>query len=408
MYGSRPRRRRPRSGKYDISDRKRIEEKLAEDRYRTLFENSPISLWQEDFSEVKKHISHLRRLGINDFNAYFKDHPDVVKKCADLVKVVDVNRATLELYGVGSKEFFLDGLGAFFIEASYKSFKQELLAIAKAETCCETEAVAQTTEGETKYLALRWAVVPGYEDTLENVLVSMLDITERKKAERRLHALSGQLLRLQEEERRRIARELHETIAQQLVTIRINLSLANESSGQLKTKANQALSESLLLVDQCLREIRTLSYLLRPPLLDETGLVSGLRWYVDGFSRRSGVRVDLDVLPDLGRLPREVETTIFRIVQECLTNVHLHSGSPTATIRIVRNATTVTAEVKDEGRGIPQEHIRERAYANHMMVGVGIAGMRERAEQLGGRLEIPRQGLGTTVKVILPLEKPRL
>ncbi len=232
------------------------------------------------------------------------------------------------------------------------------------------------------------------------------DISERKRMEQRLHALSGQLSQLQEEERRRIARELHETIAQQLVTLKINLSLANESSGQLDPKARQAVSESLSLADQCLREIRTLSYLLRPPLLDEAGIVSALRWYADGFSQRTGVRVELDVLPDLGRLSQEVETTIFRIVQECLTNIHLHSGSPTAKICVVRNATTITAEVKDEGCGIRGERVREDA--SHMMVGVGIAGMRERAEKLGGRLEISPQDLGTTVKVILPLDKPRL
>ena len=227
------------------------------------------------------------------------------------------------------------------------------------------------------------------------------DVTERKRAERVLRQLSGHLLRLRDEERRRIARELHDSTAQSLAALAMNLARVREAGAALDAGAARALAESLDLAASCSQEIRTLSYLLHPPLLDELGLSAALRWYADGFAQRSGIEVDLEVAPELGRLHQEVELALFRVVQESLANVHRHSGSSRASIRVIAGSSEVVLRVADEGRGLPEEAAADPQWAV-AGVGVGIAGMRERVSQLGGRLEIRSGRRGTTVEAALP------
>ena len=244
--------------------------------------------------------------------------------------------------------------------------------------------------------------------TDEGTLVTsaIRDITERKRAEESLRLLSGQLLHLQDQERRRIARELHDSAGQLLAALSMNLSLVGAEPGDIAPRAAKALQESVGLVQELSRELRTISHLLHPPLLDEVGLASGLRSYLDGFTERSKIRVDLELPGDLGRLQQDLETAIFRIVQECLTNIHRHSESPVARIRISRSDGQVCLEVEDEGKGIPQE--KRRAMDSGGMPGVGIRGMRERLRQLGGNLEIKSNGRGTVVVARLPVASTSL
>ncbi len=208
--------------------------------------------------------------------------------------------------------------------------------------------------------------------------------------------LSRRLVKLPDEKRRHMARELHDSIGQNLVALVTNLTLLQKSASSLGASARRALSQCLALSEDCFREIRTISHLLHPPLLDELGLDPALRWYADGFSQRSGISVSLDLPSGFGRLPAEVEMTIFRIVQEGLSNIYRHAGSRTAKIRVVREPSHVVLEISDEGRGIPREVLEGHT-------GVGIAGMRERARQLGGSLEIDSSGNGVTLKAVLPL-----
>ena len=233
------------------------------------------------------------------------------------------------------------------------------------------------------------------------VLAVMRDLSERKHAEQSLRRLSARLLQLQDEERRRIARELHDAIGQNLAALVMNLTSARKSADKGDPKARQAISGNLEVAEQCLKEMRTLSYLLHPPLLDEDGLASALAWYVKGFAERSGIKVDLKVSPNFGRLPQEVETTLFRVVQEGLTNVHRHAKSPTANIRLSRRATGVKLEITDKGQGMPTKALHS-GDQNSGQLGVGIMGMRERAGQLGGRLEIDSSRRGTIVRVVIP------
>ena len=235
------------------------------------------------------------------------------------------------------------------------------------------------------------------------VTSTIRDITERKRAEESVRLLSSQLLHLQDQERRRIARELHDSAGQLLAALGMNLSLVGAENGGIAPRAAKALQESIGLVQELSRELRTISHLLHPPLLDEVGLASGLRSYLEGFTERSKIRVDLDLPQDLGRLPQDLETAIFRIVQECLTNIHRHSESPVARIRISRSDGQVSLAVEDKGKGIPQE--KREAMDSGGTPGVGIRGMRERLRQLGGTLEVKSNGSGTIVVACLPVAR---
>ena len=214
-----------------------------------------------------------------------------------------------------------------------------------------------------------------------------------------LRQLTARLMQLQDEERRRIARELHDSVGQMLVALSMNLTTVGSDIERLSQTA-RAVSDSAALVAEMNKEVRTISYLLHPPLLDEAGLPSALRWYVDGFSQRSKIEVTLDIPEDFGRLPQDLEIAIFRTVQESLTNIHRHSGSPTALVGLDRTDSVVHLTIEDNGSGIPVE--KRDLVAAAGVPGVGISGMRERLRQLGGTLEIKSNTSGTRVEASLP------
>jgi signal transduction histidine kinase len=217
-----------------------------------------------------------------------------------------------------------------------------------------------------------------------------------------LRELSSRLQQMRDEERRRIARELHDSVGQLLAALSMNLSIVEAQSAKLDLPGARALSENSALVQQISSEIRTISHLLHPPLLDAAGLASALRWYVDGFSERSKIQVNLEIPEKFGRLPDEMELAIFRMVQECLTNIHRHSGGTSAIIRVHQQDNEVSIEVQDYGKGIPLE--RQLQLSSAGRTGVGFRGMRERLRQLGGRLEIRSGNSGTLVTANLPLQ----
>jgi signal transduction histidine kinase len=223
---------------------------------------------------------------------------------------------------------------------------------------------------------------------------------ELAQAERKLRDLSASLLQTQDEERRRIARELHDGIGQDMAAMKMNLARIGRERANLSAGAGRALDENCQLVEEASQQIRTMSHLLHPPLLDEVGIESALRWYVDGFAERSKIRVRMELTPGFGdELPRDLALSLFRIVQESLTNIHRHSGSPTALIRIERSPTEIVLRVEDEGHGISAEQ-REKIYSGEG--GVGFRGMQERVRQFGGRLEIESSERGTRVTAVVP------
>jgi len=217
-----------------------------------------------------------------------------------------------------------------------------------------------------------------------------------------LQQLSSRLMALQDEERRRIARELHDSAGQYLAGILMNLRALMHDSAKLGEEHTARVTDSLTMAELCTSEIRTISYLLHPPLLDEVGLASAISWYVDGFSQRSGIRVQLEIQDDIGRLPQDLENALFRIVQQSLANIHRHSGSQVAEIKINLDAENLVAEICDKGCGIPREML-DGFHDGTRLVGVGMAGMRERIRDMGGHFEIRSSENGTTIAVRLPL-----
>ncbi|HVO59436.1 MAG TPA: PAS domain-containing sensor histidine kinase [Terriglobales bacterium] len=236
------------------------------------------------------------------------------------------------------------------------------------------------------------------KDRLIGVYGIYHDVSQRKEAEMEVQQLSAQLLKLQDEERRRIARELHDCTAQKFAALNMNLARLREICVTSVPEAESVIADCESLAKESARELRTISYLLHPPTLDDIGLRSAITWYVRGFAERSGIQIDLELSDDIQRLPLDVETMMFRVVQEGLSNIHRHSGSSAATIRLIADVEHIILELVDTGRGMPVN----LQGATAAEFGVGIAGMRERVHQLGGRLEIVSNKRGTTLRILQP------
>jgi signal transduction histidine kinase len=217
-----------------------------------------------------------------------------------------------------------------------------------------------------------------------------------------LRQLSARLINLQDEQSRRIARELHDSAGQYLAALDMNLRHLMRESSSLSEEKQAYLVDSVEIVKRCSSEIRTLSYLLHPPSLDQAGLVSAISWYLKGFAQRSGLIVDFDCPKNLERFPGEVETALFRIVQQSLANIHRHSGSLTAKVRISATPDLVSVEVCDSGSGIPPETLIGMLEGTRL-VGVGIAGMRERMRMMGGQFNVRSSASGTKIEASLPI-----
>jgi len=210
------------------------------------------------------------------------------------------------------------------------------------------------------------------------------------------------LMKIQGEERRRIARELHDSAGQTLTVLGMSLAQLVQRAEVTAPELAKEGKQIEEIVQQLHREIRTTSYLLHPPLLNECGLASALNWYVEGLSRRSGIAIKLNIADDVGRLPSDMELALFRLVQECLTNIHRHSGSKTASIQVRMETGNVRMEISDEGKGIAPERLQEIQSTGS---GVGIRGMQERLRQFEGTMTIESNGSGTRVVASVPIPK---
>jgi PAS domain S-box-containing protein len=233
-------------------------------------------------------------------------------------------------------------------------------------------------------------------------LITLKDITDQREAEDSLRMLSHRLIRLQDDERRRIARELHDSTGQCLAAMRMHLDAIAEAAPGLPQKAQKSLDNAVTICRSCTADVRTISYLLHPPLLDEVGLMPALEWYVSGFSERSGITVSKEILEPSQALSRELNTALFRIIQEALANIHKHADSKEAKIRLYGNNKLVILEISDSGKGIDPARL-QNCRNGVKGLGVGITGMRERVRQLGGTLEIEPVSPGTLVRATLPI-----
>ncbi len=356
----------------DITERKRAEEALhkAEEQFSAILNHSPNLIFLKDVEG--------RYLLIN--GEYRKTYHFTLD----------------QIYGKKDIEMFPPDQAAVFHGSD--------LQVLHARAPMEFEEVARHDDGPHTSIVQKFPLFDARGE-IYAICGFVTDITERKRAEEELRRLSGKLLRLQDEERRRIACELHDSTGQDLVALAMMLGQLRGSIPSFERKPRRLLSECKAIADRCIRDVRTLSYVLHPPLLDQTGLGDAIRDYVKGLAKRSGIQVELELSPRLGRMARDVELALFRVVQEALTNIHRHSGSKRAKIRIDCSF-DLTLEISDHGRRASASAPRGKEEPR-FIVGVGIRSMQERVNMIGGRLEIDSTSHGTTVRVTIPLRGER-
>jgi PAS domain S-box-containing protein len=347
----------------------------------------------------------------------------------DAIIELDVRDDTIKYWNEGAEKLYgwskADALGKpihTLLQTMFPISVIETKAILMRLGNWQGELIHTKRDGTRIYVTSRWALQENGPRTSATWLEINRDITERKKAEQELHKaygelenrvtertdelrqsnqllrlLSVQLLRSQDEERRRIARELHDGVGQYLAGIAMTLEGLRTDPNVFPVSFAHKLQEATKATNACISEVRTMSHLLHPPLLEELGLASAVQWYVEGFAARSGIKTDIRMPEDLGRIGNEIEIVLFRVLQESLTNIYRHSGSKIATIEIGADSQQVWLQVQDEGK------TNGHASPEPFRPGVGITGMRERVKDLGGVLEIVSGQMGSHVKAIIPL-----
>jgi len=391
----------------DITDYKVIEERLrmATERFQVALRDTPITVFSQDLDlRYKWAYNPVGRYDITQLIG--KRDRELLENAEDAAMVEELKREVLRT-GTGYR-----GELAIMVNGERRYYhvnidpQRNYLGQIVGLTCASFDL----TDRKLGEQALRESEVR-YRELAENrdreIQARTRELEDRTRqamlASEGLKDLSGRLLRIQDEERRRIARELHDSAGQMLTALDLELeNLAEEirrSAPHLTMKMQGAQS----LVQQLYGEIRTTSHLLHPPLLDEAGLFSAVQWYVQGMRERSGLEIDLQIEEDFGRLPRDMELALFRLVQETLTNIYRHSGSDTASIRILRGRDRVVVEVRDAGRGMSAEKVVSIQSGGS---GVGIRGIRERLRQFHGDLQIESSDRGTSVFATIPIPQP--
>jgi signal transduction histidine kinase len=259
-----------------------------------------------------------------------------------------------------------------------------------------------TAHGEPRLfrILVRKTVLPGNRDQLNGV---MTDITDEKRVEEAARQLSSQLLRLQDQERKKMSRELHDSLGQYLTGLKINLGILDSANGKLDENLRKVVVECMSLVKTCMNEVRDVSSVLHPPMLEELGLASAIRWHAREFGRRSGLKFHLELPEEIEPLSPEVQLALFRIAQECLTNVYKHAQTDSATLRLAHEPQSIVLQVQDHGVGIASERLKSFEFAQSTKE-LGLRGMRERIHELGGKFEISSNGKGTTIRSSIPLQ----
>ena len=346
--------------------------------------------------EQKKAVEEWKR-GVGQI---FLSSRDAITLVDSAGNILAWNPSAERLYGWKETEVlgkpFLD-----LVKAELPRPLAQIENILRREGYWEYELRETTRQGTQVTVASRWTAWRNQTGEAIGRLHLGTDLTKLKRSEQQLRVVSGHLLNLRDEERRKLGRDLHDSAGQLLSMAKLNLSLAQEHLGAIHPRAAAYIEECSKLIDQALSEVRTISYLLHPPLLEELGLAGVLPWYVSGFSERSRIKVSLEVPKEMGRLPKEVELGLFRIVQECLTNVHRHSNSTTASISLSFGNKQVRLKVEDQGKGMATT-TREGG-SQGRTAGVGLSGIRERVTNLGGLMQIRSGDWGTAVEVVFPM-----
>ena len=385
----------------DITSRVARQEAMraSEARYRGLFEQSPISLWEMDYSGTSRQIEELRASGVGDLREYFQQHPEAVDRLLASVRVIAVNEATLRMHGASSLEEMLSRkLGPLARETRAASLEARL-ALAGGQTSYRVESKASTVDGRHLDVILNYMILPGYEQTWERAMVAVTDITVVRETQAALQAAHRKLMTAVEDERRRLARELHDSVAQNMVAM--ELSLRSVASGLAEqpeqAEAAKAFEVAVGRCNQVVREIREICHGLYPPALEAFGLVPSLEQlasHCTGAGLDSQVHIAREVKDR--RFTPDVEIAVFRIAQEAVNNALRHSRAKSLSLALGMEHGKLVLAVKDNGEGF--------APGPQTPPGLGLVSMRERAEAIGGELHIDSHKRGTTVSLRVAIE----
>ncbi len=389
----------------DIADRNKAEMALnsSEQRFRSLFNDVPISLWEEDFSDVLAYLKSQGFQNITDFDTYFAQHPEIVEDCASRVKVLAVNKATLDLHQAGSSKELLSGISKTFTKRSYEAFRRELVSICQGNMKWEEEAELKTLGGDIRHVVIRYSVPPDCQETLSRVFVSMADITKRtefefalRKSRAKLRDSYHHLQNVREEERTSIARDIHDDLGQTLTAMKMDISEIKNTLSTPDVSANEKLAKLELLTDEAIHSVQRVITDLRPSVLDHLGLVAAVEWQLEIFGARYKIQTNLDADLDDSNLDSFLATAMFRVLQESLTNVIRHAKADHVFISIEGDKDNILMKIQDNGVGISKNQVADpKSY--------GLIGIMERVEAWGGTVAFEgKPGLGTTVTVSIP------
>jgi PAS domain S-box-containing protein len=350
---------------------------------------APVNRSRESAAPLSESEEQLR--------AVFESALDAMILLDDARNILEANQRAQELFGYGLAELRSRRWDALVPTGASGSIPEPWRQLLEGATK-RGEIDVHRADGSLRHLSFsaRANIQPGRH------LIILRDVTENRETEDSLRFLSQKLIRLQDEERRRIARELHDSTGQYLAALAMHLDGILSEADALPTKVRKLATEAVEICRNCSTDIRTTSYLLHPPLLDEVGLLPALDWYVSGFSERSGVRVAKEICEPRKPLSNELNTALFRIIQEALVNIHKHADSKEARIRLKCENGKVVLEISDSGKGIDAAQLRNGRIGVRGL-GVGITGMRERVRQLGGTLEIEAANPGTLIRAAFPI-----
>jgi PAS domain S-box-containing protein len=388
----------------DITERYHAAQTLleSEERYRTLFASSPDIICVADFSGMKEYLAGLSRQGVSNYEEFFRTNLREASACLAQLRISEVNQVALSLFGAASHQELAQRLITILGPKSRSSIIGVISSIGKGETTCEQEIILYNLQGDKIYGIFRCNVAPGYEEGYERVIISFTDITARKMAElklaehrKQLQQLSSRLIETEELERRRIARELHDQIGQQLTALGLNLHIMGQS---VRPEEHKRIDESLELIAAMTGKVRDIMSDLRPPVLDDYGLGPALRWYGSHFAKRTGVAVI--VFAEIPRLSANLEITLFRVAQEALNNVIKHSQATGVEIRCSLDDKLLSLAINDNGCGF-QDMGEEVSPGSQTW---GLLSMRERIETFGGKLLVASShGNGTVITAEVPI-----
>jgi PAS domain S-box-containing protein len=367
-----------------VRERTEAELRESERRYRLLFEQSPVALWENDFSGVFAELDALAAAGIKDWKAYFKEHPDEAMRIIRTVRVLNVNQATVETFGARNREELLANTPKLFGPTVPAQFALDLECLALGQTSRSYDSDGWDLQGRLHDLSVRWTIVEPREPGLVRVLASQEDITEQKRAEQALRTIAHKLIAVREEERRRVATDLHDSLAQGLVALKLAMHASNFTS-------------ALEQCDRLIREVREICHGLYPAALEKLGLAAGLTQLAEAYE--PSVSVTVDYPPEFAdaRFDKDLEISLYRVAQEAINNAVRHGKAGQIELELARSDGQICLSVRDDGGGF------DVAGPNHP--GLGLMTMKDRIAAIGGTLDITSQPGKTVVRATVPLRK---